>query len=85
MLMSTGQTPSIGIGVSLQWRCAVPFHKLIEKMARMVKKNNISTKMLPSEKTESSTVVSSFFIAGIAFSERSGLSNLNVLNAEIFP
>lgn len=77
--------PSIGIGVSLQCLCAVPFHKLILKMARIVKKNNMSTRMLPSEKTESSTVVSSFFIAGMALSERSGRSNLNVRNAEILP
>lgn len=77
--------PSMGMGVSLQWRCAVPFHRLMEKMARMVKKNSMSTRMLPRENTESSTVVSSFFIAGIAFSERSGRSNLKVLNAEIFP
>ena len=54
-------------------------------MARIVKKNNISTKMLPRENTESITVDSSFFIAGIALSERSGLNNLNVRNAEMLP
>lgn len=50
-----------------------------------MKKNNISTKILPREKTESMTVVSSFFMAGIALSDRSGLKSLNVLSAEMLP
>jgi len=57
----------------------------MENMARMVKKNSISTRMFPRENTESSTVVRSFFIAGIALRERSGLSNLNVLRADMLP
>lgn len=71
--------------MSLQCLCAVPIHKLIENMARIVKKNNMSTRMLPREKTESMTVVSNFFMAGIAFKERNGLNSLNVLSAEMLP
>lgn len=72
--------PSMGTGVSLQWKWDVPIHRLIAKMEKMVKKNIASRKMLLRSGTESKRATIKMRILLIELRDRNGLISLRALS-----